>query len=131
MTSRSLRPTEPTIQPAEETQPAADQHPPSLCGHLCPLLSAPLFDLNHRIHARFGVEQVLAVHFQHHRPIPVERDQTPPPMLRLSPSTGVHHQGRPAQHVRPPASLIVVSLVHIYLSSVEAPLLPMILVRFL
>src|SRR5882672_2291896 len=70
---------------------------------LC-LLRAPLLDLDQRINARFGNEQVLAVHLQHHKPILVERDQTPPLGLRLSPSIGVHHQVCPAQHVRPSPS---------------------------
>jgi hypothetical protein len=62
-------------------------------------------DLDQRIDARFGDEQILAVHLQHHKPVLVKSDQAPPLGLRLSPSVGVQHQVGSVKHEHPSPSL--------------------------
>jgi hypothetical protein len=62
-------------------------------------------DLKQRIDARFGDEQVLAIHFQHHKSFLVKRDQAPSLSLRLSPPIGVGQQVCSAQHDHPSLSL--------------------------
>ncbi len=64
-------------------------------------MSELLLSINQCIDARFGDEQVFPVHFQHHKPILVQREQAPPLSLRLSPSVGVRYQVGSAQHDRP------------------------------
>jgi hypothetical protein len=63
------------------------------------------FDLDQRIDARFGHEEMLPIHLQHHKPFLVEADQASPLGLRLSPSIGVHQEVCPAQHDSPSPTL--------------------------
>ena len=62
-------------------------------------------DLDQRVDACFGDEQVLPIYLQHHKPILVKRHQAPPLGLRLSPSVSIHHEVCPAPHPHPLPSL--------------------------